>query len=104
MSSDPSSRLDASRRSANPLAWGSAATKVKKKEENPEAKRAGNEETGLFDMVNRKRRGAMNRQGAGAPSRQRQRARSRPRARRGAPSFDIARCDWFMIPSRAHAR
>src|SRR5262247_1164976 len=33
-----SSRLDASRRSANPLAWGSAATKVKKKEENPEAR------------------------------------------------------------------
>ena len=36
---------------------------------------AGTEETGLFDMVNRKRRGAMHRQGAGAPSRQRQRAR-----------------------------
>ena len=40
-----------------PLARGSAATKVKKKEEkNPDAKRAGSEETGLFDSVNRKRR------------------------------------------------
>src|SRR5215510_3182788 len=51
------SRLDASRRSTNPFARGSAATKVKRKEEkNPDAKRAGSEETGLFDSVNRKRR------------------------------------------------
>jgi hypothetical protein len=28
-----------------------AATKVKKKEENPDAKRAGTEETELFDIV-----------------------------------------------------
>jgi hypothetical protein len=33
---------------------GVAATKVKRKEENPDAKRAGSEETGLFEMVNRK--------------------------------------------------
>jgi hypothetical protein len=65
-------KADASRRSANPLARGSAATKEGK---NPDAKRAGTEETGLFDMVNRKRRGAIHRHGAGAPSRQRQRAR-----------------------------
>ena len=51
------SRLDVSGRSANPLARGSAATKEKRKEENPDTKRAGNEETGLFDIVNRKRRG-----------------------------------------------
>jgi hypothetical protein len=31
-----------------------AATKVKRKEKNPDAKRAGSEETGLFEMVNRK--------------------------------------------------
>src|SRR5262245_2541788 len=68
------SRLDVSGRSANPLARGSAATKAKRKK-NPDAKRAGTEETGLFDSVNRKRRGAMHRQGAKAPSRQRQRAR-----------------------------
>jgi hypothetical protein len=30
---------------------GSAATKVKRKEENPETKRAGRKETGLFDIV-----------------------------------------------------
>jgi hypothetical protein len=55
---------------------GSAATKVKKgRKKNPDTKRAGTEETGLFDMVNRKRRGAMHRRDAGAPSRQRQRAR-----------------------------
>jgi hypothetical protein len=53
----------------------------KRKEKNPDAKRAGTEETGLFEMVNRKRRGAMHRQGAGAPSRQRQRTRDSPRAR-----------------------
>ncbi len=47
-------RPDVSRRSANPLARGSAATKVKRKEENPDAKRAGTEETPLFDIVNRK--------------------------------------------------
>ena len=67
-------RLDVSGRSANPLARGSAATKAKRKK-NPDAKRAGTEETGLFDMVNRKRRGAMHRRDAGVPSRQRQRAR-----------------------------
>ena len=50
------SRLDASRRSANPLARGSAATKVERKETNPDAKRAGKEETGLFDMVKMKLR------------------------------------------------
>ena len=33
---------------------GSAATKVKRKEKNLDVKRAGTEETGLFDMVNRK--------------------------------------------------
>jgi hypothetical protein len=38
-------KADASRRSANPLARGSAATKVKRKEENPDAERAGSEET-----------------------------------------------------------
>ena len=70
------SRLDVSGRSANPLTRGSAATKVKKgRKKNPDTKRAGTEETGLFDMVNRKRRGAMHRRDAGAPSRQRQRAR-----------------------------
>jgi hypothetical protein len=31
-----------------------AATKVKKKEENPEQECTGTEETGLFDMVKRK--------------------------------------------------
>jgi hypothetical protein len=46
-----STRLDVSGRSANPLARGSAATKEKRKEKNPDAKRAGNEETGLFDIV-----------------------------------------------------
>src|SRR5262245_65632919 len=52
-----STRLDVSGRSANPLGRGSAATKAKRKEEkNPDAKRAGSEETGLFDSVNRKRR------------------------------------------------
>src|SRR5262245_64632173 len=40
------------------------------------ATRAGTKKTALFDIVNRKRRGAMHRQGAGAPSRQRQRARA----------------------------
>jgi hypothetical protein len=70
------SRLDASRRSANPLARGSAATKVKEgRRRTRRQKCAGKEETGLFEMVNRKRCGAMHRQGAGAPSRQRQRAR-----------------------------
>src|SRR5262245_66666088 len=39
------------------------------------ATRAGTKKTALFDIVNRKRRGAMHRQGAEAPSRQRQRAR-----------------------------
>ena len=33
---------------------GSAATEVKRKEKNPDAKRAGDEETGLFEMVNMK--------------------------------------------------
>jgi hypothetical protein len=52
---------------------------------------AGNEETGLFDMVNKRRRGPMHRQDAGAPSRQRQRARvPAERARRRA--FFCARC------------
>src|SRR5262245_58183830 len=46
------SRLDASGRSANPLARGSAATKVKEEEE-PGRKTSRGEETGLFDMVNR---------------------------------------------------
>src|SRR5262245_63972761 len=56
-----------------------------KRKKNPDAKRAGRKETGLFDMVNMKRRGAMHRQGAGAPSRQRQRARvPAERARRHA--------------------
>src|SRR5262245_30634907 len=58
----------------------------KRKEKNPDAKRAGGEETGLFDIVNRKRRGAMHRRDAGAPSRQRQRTRSRLSARLGTPS------------------
>jgi hypothetical protein len=44
-------RLDVSGRSANPLARGSAATKEKRKEKNPDTKRAGTEETGLFDIV-----------------------------------------------------
>jgi hypothetical protein len=39
------------------------------------ATRSGTKKTALFDIVNRKRRGARHRQGAGAPSRQRQRAR-----------------------------
>jgi hypothetical protein len=70
------SRLDVSGRSANPLARGSAATKEKKGRKRTRRQEcAGNEETALFDMVNRKRRGAMHRQDAGAPSRQRQRAR-----------------------------
>jgi hypothetical protein len=70
------SRLDASRRSANPPRWGSAATKVKTEGRRTRRQECtGNEETGLFDMVNRKRRGAMHRRDAGAPSRQRQRAR-----------------------------
>src|SRR5215471_14409630 len=47
----------------------------KRKEKNPEARSTGNEETGLFDIVNRKRRGARHRQGAGARSCQWQRAR-----------------------------
>src|SRR5262245_23900031 len=56
-------------------------------------------------MVNRKRRGAMHRQRAGARSRQRQRARvpaerAPRRAFRPRTPFDIARCDWFMKPSR----
>src|SRR5262245_18237124 len=67
---------DVSRRSANPLARGSAATKVKKEGRKPGGKNApGTKKTALFDIVNRKRRGAMHRQGAGTPSRQRQRAR-----------------------------
>src|SRR5215510_12262737 len=41
-----------------PSLGGSAATKAKRKK-NPDAKRAGRKETGLFDIVNRKRRGAM---------------------------------------------
>jgi len=70
------SRLDVSGRSANPLTRGSAATKEKKGRKRTRRQEcAGNEETALFDIVNRKRRGAMHRQGAGAPSRQRQRAR-----------------------------
>src|SRR5262245_56940249 len=47
----------------------------KRKEKNPDAKRAGTEETGLFDIVNRKRRGAAHRPTARTPSHQRQRAR-----------------------------
>jgi hypothetical protein len=136
------SRLDVSRRSANPLARGSAATKVKRKEENPDAKmfrerrneresfvgwverlrethrrrcprwarrwislslnpsyerhtrecenpgaatRSGTKKTALFDIVNRKRCGAMHRQ---VPDRHRVSGNalvSRPSARLGAP-------------------
>src|SRR5262245_38851765 len=82
------SRLDVSGRSANPLARGSAATKEKRERKRTRTQqRAGNEETGLFDMVKRKRRGAMHRQGAGAPSRQRQRAR--------VPAERAPRCAFF---------
>ena len=71
-----STRLDVSGRSANSPRSGVGSDEgEKRKEKNPDVKRAGSEETGLFDMVNRKRRGAMHRQGVGAPARQRQRAR-----------------------------
>src|SRR4249919_1759269 len=80
------SRLDVSGRSANPLVrglpaeasakGGSAATKEKRgRKETRRQQCPGTKKTTLFDIVNRKRRGAMHRQGAGAPSRQRQRAR-----------------------------
>src|SRR5262249_1767785 len=47
------SRLDASGRSANPLVRGVGSDEGKKKKrKNPDAKRAGKEETGLFEMVN----------------------------------------------------
>src|SRR5262245_28300451 len=54
-------------------------------------------------MVNRKRRG---RRAAANVALERHRVSgnalvSRPSARLGAPSFDIARCDWFMKRSRA---
>jgi hypothetical protein len=62
----------------------------KGRKKNPDAKRAGAEETGLFEMVNRKRCGAMHRRDAAAPSRQRQRTRLRPRARVGMPSSSVA--------------
>src|SRR5262245_60654829 len=49
------SRLDVSGRSANPLARGSAATKEKKGRKRTRRQECpGTEETGLFDMVNRK--------------------------------------------------
>src|SRR5262249_51911834 len=75
------SRLDASGRSANPLARGVGSDEGEKRKKNPDAKRAGEEETGLFDSVNMNRRGAMHRQGAGASSCQRQRTRDLARGR-----------------------
>jgi hypothetical protein len=49
------SRLDVSGRSANPLARGSAATKVEKEGRKPGGKNApGTKKTALFDIVNRK--------------------------------------------------
>src|SRR5262249_12907369 len=137
-----------------PLALGSAATQVEKEEEkNPDEQRAGSEETGLFDSVNRKRRErraaanvALGRIASTAtrscPGRARASARlfargakfaresrdpgatrfaasvtllgpgsrcarpgyesgARPSTRLGAPSFDIARCDWLMKRGRA---
>src|SRR5262249_42194417 len=51
------SRLDVSGRSANPLVRGVGSDEGEKRKKNPDAKRAGRKETGLFDMVNRKRRG-----------------------------------------------
>src|SRR5262245_56542374 len=86
------SRLDASRRSANPLARGSAATKVKtkvkKRKKNPDAKRAGRKETGLLEMVNRKdASGAQRQTSRSVASRQRQRAR--------VPAERAPRCAFF---------
>src|SRR5262249_4287211 len=60
---------------APPIPSGVGRDEGEKRRENPDAKRAGTEETALFDIVNRKRRGAMHRQCAGALSRLRQRAR-----------------------------
>jgi hypothetical protein len=48
-------RLDVSGRSANSPRSGVGSDEgEKRKEKNPDTKRAGSEETGLFDMVNRK--------------------------------------------------
>src|SRR5262245_14375294 len=82
-----SSRLDVSRRSANsPRSRGRQRRRGQEDGEEPGGKYApGTKKTALFDIVNRKRRGAMHRQGAETPSRLRQRARSRPRARLRAP-------------------
>src|SRR5262245_44568701 len=70
-----SSRLDASRRSANPLGRGSAATKVKKEGRKPGGSNApGTKKTALFDIVKRVMTRAAHRPTARTPSRQRQRA------------------------------
>src|SRR5262245_48427038 len=79
-------RLDVSGRSAIPLARGlpaEASAKAggsdegeKRKEQNPDAQRAGTEETGLVEMVNRKdASGAQRQTSRSVASRQRQRAR-----------------------------
>src|SRR5262249_30257316 len=63
-------------RGATPIhSLGVGSEEGEKRKKNPDEKRAGRKETGLFDMVNRKRRGVRHRREAGAPSRQRQRAR-----------------------------
>src|SRR5262245_30822370 len=83
-------RLWALRQSPTP--GGSAATKVKKRKKNPDAKRAGTEETGLFDSVNRKRRGRRIGQRFARADRVNGNALvSRPSARLGAP-FCCTRC------------
>jgi hypothetical protein len=88
------SRLDASRRSANPLARGSAATKVKRgRKRTRTQQRAGSEETGLFDMVNRKRRERRSGKRRARSHRVNGNALvSRPSARLGAPF--CARCQF----------
>ena len=70
-------RLDVSGRSANSPRSGVGSDEgEKRKEKNPDIKRAGTEETGLFDMVNRKDASGAQRQTLrSVASRQRQRAR-----------------------------
>src|SRR5262245_33146083 len=58
-----------------PSVGGEEVEKEGKEKEPGRSNARGNEETALFDIVNRKRRGAMHRQGAGASSRRRQRTR-----------------------------
>src|SRR5262249_38490028 len=76
-------------RSANPLVRGVGSDEGKKKKrKNPDAKRAGKEETGLFEMVNRKdASGAQRQTSRSVASRQRQRAR--------VPAERAPRCAFF---------